>query len=193
MLVGNITVSTVERNTVRQPDGIATDRVFIDTASGKDTVRPKVDEMIAFVRDGDTLVVHSMDRLARNLDDLPRIVRTLTDKGVGVAFVREMLAFTSEDSPMTNLLLSVMGAFAQSERALILERQREGLAAAKARGVYTGRKSSPAENQICALLDRAVAGRSENGTGQGMRHQPRNRLHVPAGRRLTKTARRLPG
>jgi hypothetical protein len=86
--------------------------------------------MQSFVRDGDTVLVHPMDRLARNLDDLRRVVRTLTGKGVRVEFVKESLTFTGEDSPMTTLLLSVMGAFAEFERALILERHREGIAAA---------------------------------------------------------------
>jgi DNA invertase Pin-like site-specific DNA recombinase len=72
--------------------------------------------MLAFVRDGDTVIVHSMDRLARNLDDLRRIVRSLTGKGVRVEFAKESLAFTGDDSPMATLLLSVMGAFAEFER-----------------------------------------------------------------------------
>ena len=101
--------------------------------------------------DGDTVVVHSMDRLARNLDDLRRIVRTLTAKGVRVEFVKESLTFTGEDSPMATLLLSVMGAFAEFERALILERQREGIAAAKQRGVYTGRMPALNADQAAPL------------------------------------------
>jgi DNA invertase Pin-like site-specific DNA recombinase len=76
---------------VRQLDGVEVERVFTDKASGKDTTRPKLDELIAFVRDGDTVLVHSMDRLARNLDDLRRLVRTLTGKGVRVEFVKESL------------------------------------------------------------------------------------------------------
>jgi DNA invertase Pin-like site-specific DNA recombinase len=88
-------------------------------------------------------VVHSMDRLARNLDDLRRIVRGLTKRDVRIEFVKEGLTFTGEDSPMANLMLSVMGAFAEFERALIRERQREGIALAKKRGVYRGRKKSP--------------------------------------------------
>ncbi|WP_250663206.1 recombinase family protein, partial [Escherichia coli] len=75
----------------------------------------------AFARTGDTVVVHSMDRLARNLDDLRRIVQTLTQRGVHIEFVKEHLSFTGEDSPMANLMLSVMGAFAEFERALIRE------------------------------------------------------------------------
>src|SRR4051812_43286561 len=91
-------------------------------------------------RESDTVVVHSMDRLARNLDDLRRIVRALADRGIRVEFVKEGLTFTGEDAPMATLLLSVMGAFAEFERALIRERQREGVALAKQRGAYRGRK-----------------------------------------------------
>ncbi|MDT5237841.1 MAG: hypothetical protein QOD97_39 [Mycobacterium sp.] len=81
--------------------------------------RPQLDALLGFVRDGDTLVVHSMDRLARNLEDLRRLMRTLTGKGVRVQFVTENLTFTCEDTAMATLLLSVMGAFAEFERALI--------------------------------------------------------------------------
>src|SRR4051794_41554135 len=124
MRVGYIRVSTIDQNTARQLDGINVERVFTDKASGKDTTRPKLDALLAFVRDGDTVVVHSMDRLARNLDDLRRLVRALTGKGVRVQFVTENLTFTDEDTAMATLLLSVMGAFAEFERALIRERQR---------------------------------------------------------------------
>ncbi|WP_280489661.1 recombinase family protein [Nocardia carnea] len=158
MRVGYIRVSTVDQNTIRQLAAIEVERTFTDKASGKDTARPKLDELIAYVRDGDTVVVHSMDRLARNLDDLRRLVRTLTGKGARVEFVKESLTFTGEDSPMANLLLSVMGAFAEFERALILERQREGIAAAKARGAYIGRKPALTDEQADRLRERAAAG-----------------------------------
>ena len=158
MRVGYVRVSTVDQNTVRQLDGVELERVFTDKASGKDATRPQLDEMIAFVRDGDTVIVHSMDRLARNLDELRRLVRTLTGKGVRVEFVKESLTFTGEDSPMATLLLSVMGAFAEFERSLILERQREGIAAAKQRGVYTGRKPALTAEQSNQLRERAAAG-----------------------------------
>src|SRR3546814_3242294 len=98
--------------------------------------------MLAFAREGDTVVVHSMDRLARNLDDLRKLVQSLTKRGVRIEFVKESLAFSGEDSPMANLMLSVMGAFAEFERALIRERQREGIAVARQRGAYRGRKRS---------------------------------------------------
>ncbi|QDP79855.1 recombinase family protein [Nocardia otitidiscaviarum] len=158
MRVGYIRVSTGDQNTVRQLDGITVERTFTDTASGKDTTRPQLDELIAFVGDGDTVLVHSMDRLARNLDDLRRLVREFTGKGVRVEFAKEQLIFTGEDTPMATLLLSVMGAFAEFERALILERQREGIAAARARGVYKGRKPALAPEQARRLCERAAAG-----------------------------------
>jgi DNA invertase Pin-like site-specific DNA recombinase len=161
MRVGYIRVSSLDQHTDRQLDGIDTDRTFTDKASGKDVARPQLHELIRFVRDGDTVVVHSMDRLARNLEDLRRIVRTLTDNGVSVEFVNEHLVFTGDDSPMANLMLSVMGAFAEFERALLRERQAEGIAKAKARGAYKGRKKSLAENQIIALIDRANGGEAK--------------------------------
>jgi len=99
-----------------------------------------------------------MDRLARNLDDLRAIVRTLTTRGVRVEFVKEQLTFTGEDSPMADLLVSVMGAFAEFERALIRERQREGIALAKQRGAYRGRKKSLTSDQVDQLVRRAGAG-----------------------------------
>ncbi|WP_163342506.1 recombinase family protein, partial [Enterobacter roggenkampii] len=88
-------------------------------ASGKDTRRPELERLLAFVREGDTVVVHSMDRLARNRDALRRLVQGLTQRGVRIEFLKEHLTFTGEDSPMANLMLSVMGAFAEFERALI--------------------------------------------------------------------------
>ena len=116
------------------------------------------ERLLAFVREGDTVVVHSMDRLARNLDDLRRIVQGLTQRGVRMEFVKEGLAFTGDDSPMANLMLSVMGAFAEFERALIRERQREGIVLAKQRGAYRGRKKSLNSEQIAKLKQRVAAG-----------------------------------
>jgi len=114
--VGYIRVSSAGQNPGRQLDGVKVDRVFTDTVCGKSADRPQLAAMLAFVRDGDTVVVHSMDRLARNLDDLRRLVRELTGRGVAVQFVKEQLTFTAEDSPMATLLLSVLGAFAEFER-----------------------------------------------------------------------------
>jgi DNA invertase Pin-like site-specific DNA recombinase len=159
--VGYIRVSTLDQHTDRQLDGIELDKVFSDKASGKDTARPQLEALLGFVRDGDTVVVHSMDRLARNLDDLRRLVRTMTGKGVRVQFVTENLTFTGDDTAMAQLLLSVMGAFAEFERALLRERQREGIAQARLRGAYRGRKRSLTAEQIAQLRRRARAGESK--------------------------------
>jgi DNA invertase Pin-like site-specific DNA recombinase len=161
--VGYIRVSSVGQNPGRQLDGVELDRVFTDTVSGKSTTRPQLQAMLAYVRDGDTVIVHSMDRLARNLDDLRRLVRELTGRGVAVRFVNEQLTFTAEDAPMATLLLSVLGAFAEFERALIRERQLEGIALAKARGAYKGRKPSLSADQAEALRARAAAGEPKAG------------------------------
>jgi len=156
--IGYIRVSSFDQNPERQLEQVQVDQVFIDKASGKDTQRPELDALLSFVRAGDTVVVHSMDRLARNLDDLRRLVQTLTQRGVRIEFVKENLVFTGEDSPMANLMLSVMGAFAEFERALIRERQREGIALAKQRGVYRGRKKSLNREQRAEMKRRIKAG-----------------------------------
>lgn len=156
--VGYIRVSTFDQNPERQLEGLSLDKIFTDKASGKDVHRPQLEALLAFVREGDVVVVHSMDRLARNLDDLRRLVQTLTARGVCIEFVKEHLSFTGEDSPMANLLLSVMGAFAEFERALIRERQREGIALAKQRGAYRGRKKSLSPEQASELCRRVKDG-----------------------------------
>jgi DNA invertase Pin-like site-specific DNA recombinase len=158
--VGYQRVSTVDQNTVRQLDGVAVDKTFTDKASGKDTNRPELARALDYVRDGDTLVVHSMDRLARNLEDLRRIVRELTGRGVRVEFVKESLTFTGDDSPMNTLLLSMLGSVAEFERSMILERQREGIALAKAAGKYKGRKASLTDDQASELRARLARGES---------------------------------
>lgn len=117
--VGYIRVSSFDQNTDRQLEAIQLDKKFIDKASGKDINRPAFTELLNYVREDDLVIVHSMDRLARNLDDLRQIVQNLTLKKVQVQFIKENLTFTGEDSPMSQLLLSVMGAFAEFERSLI--------------------------------------------------------------------------
>ena len=129
-----------------------------DKASGKELNRPGLEEMIKFVRDGETVLVHSMDRLARNLDDLRLIVRRLTVKKVRVEFVKEQLSFTGDDNAMANLLLNVMGAFAEFERSLTRERQREGIALAKKHGAYRGRTPSLDTVRAAELRAKAAAG-----------------------------------
>jgi DNA invertase Pin-like site-specific DNA recombinase len=156
--IGYTRVSSLDQNPERQLEQIPLDRVFTDQASGRDLRRPELKRLLAFVREGDTVVVHSMDRLARNLDDLRGLVHTLTGRGVCIEFVKERLTFTGEDSPMANLMLSVMGAFAEFERALLRERQREGIALAKQRGAYRGRQKALVDDRIAELRRRAHAG-----------------------------------
>ena len=156
--IGYVRVSSFDQNPERQLEQIQVDKVFTDKASGKDTRRPELERLLAFVREGDTVVVHSMDRLARNLDDLRRLVQGLTQRGVRIEFLKEHLTFTGEDSPMANLMLSVMGAFAEFERALIRERQREGITIAKQRGAYRGRKKALSAERVAELRRRSAAG-----------------------------------
>jgi DNA invertase Pin-like site-specific DNA recombinase len=109
------------------------------------------------------LVVHSMDRLARNLDDLRRMVLDLTGKGVYVQFVKENLTFTGEDSPISDLLLSLLGAVAEFERSMVRERQKEGIALAKKAGVYKGRKAKLTAEQIKEIRRRIKDGAKKAG------------------------------
>ena len=149
--IGYMRVSTFEQNTDRQLEGMEFDRTFIDKASGKDTVRPQLEEMLLFVREGDIIRVHSIDRLARNLVDLRRLVERIISKGATLEFVKENLTFAGDNSAMSVLMLSVMGSFAEFERALIRERQREGIAIAKTKGVYKGRLPKLKNEQIIEL------------------------------------------
>ncbi len=161
-MVGYLRVSALDQKELRQLEGITVDKRFVDKASGKDMHRPQLQQLMEYVREGDTVVCHAMDRLARNLDDLRKIVLGLTERGVHVRFEKENLTFTGEDSPMSHLLLSVMGAFAQFERDLIRERQREGIALAKLReGAYVGRKRSLTPAQAKELCLRVAEGESK--------------------------------
>ena len=156
--VGYVRVSSADQHADRQLDGVSVERTFVDRASGGDTQRPELEALLQFVRHGDTVVVHSMDRLARNLSDLLHLVQSLTARGVAVEFLKEHLSFTGEDAPMATLMLSVMGAVAEFERTLIRERQREGIALAKQRGVYRGRRPTLRPQQIEELRKRVDAG-----------------------------------
>jgi len=156
--IGYVRVSSLEQNTDRQLEGLELDRVFTDKVSGRDTKRPALEELLRFVREGDTVLVHSIDRLARDLDDLRRLVQDLTGRGVKLCFIKEGLTFTGEDDPMSKLMLSIMGAFAEFERALIRERQLEGIAIAKKKGVYKGRKKALNGEQVKELKERARNG-----------------------------------
>ncbi len=159
--IGYVRVSTADQNESRQLEEQKLDRIFVDYASGKDANRPQLKELLKYAREGDTVYVHSMDRLARNLDDLRKIVQGFTDKGISVFFVKEALTFNGEDSAISVLLLSVMGAFAEFERALIKERQREGIEIAKKKGVYKGRKHAVSNDQLIGMKKRIKSGESK--------------------------------
>lgn len=156
--VGYVRVSTTMQNTERQLDGVELDRVFEDKASGKDMNRPALQDALAYVREGDVLIVHSLDRLGRSLPDLSEIVATLTKRGVTVEFVKERLVFSGDDSPISQLMFNIMGAFAQFERQLIRERQREGIEQARKRGAYRGRVPKLTVDQVEELKQRVKAG-----------------------------------
>lgn len=155
--IGYIRVSALDQNMERQLNGLTLDRIYEDKASAKDTKRPQLQACLQYLRDGDTLTVHSIDRLARNLEDLQRLVRELTGKGVSVRFIKENLVFQAgESNPMQTLMFQMLGAFAQFERALIRERQREGIALAKKEGRQLGRSKTLSDTQEQEIKERAV-------------------------------------
>ena len=156
--IGYIRISSLDQNHERQLDGLKLDRCFIDKASGKDTNSPQLEEMLNYVRDGDVVVIHSMDRLARNLDDLRKLVQKLTGQKIKIEFLKECLIFTGDDAPISKLLLSVMGAFAEFERSLIKERQMERIALAKKKGLYRARKQTLSSEQIDQIKVRVSQG-----------------------------------
>ena len=150
MRVGYRRVSTAEQNFDRQELGDV-EKVFEEKISGKNADRAALQEMIEFVRSGDTVVVYSIDRLARDLRDLQTIIQQLNDKEVSVEFVSEKLAFSGAADAFSKLQIQMMGAFAEFERSIIKQRQAEGIAKAKERGVYKGRKKQIDDNKIVEL------------------------------------------
>ena len=139
MKIGYVRVSTADQNTARQEvlmHELGTDRAFIDRISGKNTDRPQLKEMLTFVRQGDTVIVESISRFARNTKDLLELVEQLTAKGVEFVSRKEAIDTTT---PSGKFMLTIFGAVAELEREYILARQREGIAIAKANGIYKGR------------------------------------------------------
>lgn len=154
--IGYVRVSSVDQVTDRQVEALKShgaNKLFEDKVSGKDTNRPALSQAMEYLREGDTLVVHSLDRLARNLSNLLSIVNELNERGVTVKFLKENLSFIKNATdPLNNLMLQMLGAFAQFERSLIRERQREGIAIAKQAGAFKGRKQTLSEKQVEELL-----------------------------------------
>lgn len=159
-VLGYIRVSSLDQNTARQLDGEALDLIFEEKASGKSMERPKLQELLRTAYKGDLVLVHSMDRLARNLSDLEKIVNALVASGAQVRFVKENLTFTCDPNPIAVLTLQLMGAFAQFERSMIKSRQLEGIAIKKAAGGYKGkgRKREITDEQIAIIKSRVAAG-----------------------------------
>lgn len=144
-LIGYARVSTHEQNEARQISAfeeMGTDRIFLDKSSGKDADRTELKKMLEYVREGDRVIVTEYSRLARSTSDLLRIVEELTKKGVQLVSLKENL---DTSTPQGKLMLTMFAGLAEFERAVILERQREGIAIAKARGKYKGRKPIPVD------------------------------------------------
>lgn len=153
--IAYIRVSSVDQNTDRQLADLKNiEKTFSDKCSGGTTNRPGLTALLEFIREGDVVHVHSIDRLARNLQDLLELVQRFRTKGVTLQFHKESMTFKPGTSdPMQDLMLNVMGAVAQFEKSLINERQREGIAKAKAQGVYSKARSKKVEPEaIQALL-----------------------------------------
>lgn len=160
--VGYIRVSSYDQNAERQLDGVTLDKTFTEKASAKDAKRPKLQECLDYLREGDTLHVHSIDRLARNLKDLQDLVESINNKNAAVHFHKENLLFTGESNPMQKLMLQMIGAVAEFERALIKERQREGIANAKKKNIRFGAKAKLTDAQIAEIRQRVDQGEQKN-------------------------------
>ena len=141
MKIGYIRVSTVEQNEARQVESMKkyeVDKIFSEKISAKDTNRPKLQELLEFVREDDTIIVHDFSRLSRSTKDLLEIVELLESKKVNLISIKENL---DTSTPTGKLMLTMIGAINEFERANLLERQREGIAIAKEEGKYKGRKA----------------------------------------------------
>lgn len=164
--VGYVRVSSGGQNTDRQLDGLKLDKLFTEKASAKDSKRPMLKECMDYLRMGDILHVHSIDRLARNLIDLQTIINTLNSRNVTVKFHKENLTFTGEDNPLNKLMLQMMGAFAEFERNLIKERQMEGIKIAQKKGVKFGRKKCLSNDQVEEIKLRIAQGEQKKALAQ---------------------------
>ena len=149
--VGYRRVSSNEQNLDRQ-ELIGCDKVFEEKISGASNERKALKDMIDWVREGDEVLVWSIDRLARDLRDLQDIISTLNNKGVSISFISEGLSFSADkNDALAKLQLQMMGAFSEFERSIIRKRQAEGIAKAKEKGVYKGRKATIDAREIMSL------------------------------------------
>lgn len=151
--VGYVRVSSIQQNDERQLEGVVLDKAFAEKVSGKNTDRPQLKAMLAYVREGDTVHVHELSRLGRNTKDLLEILDTLKDKGVIVKFHKEGLTVGGKSNAVGNLMVTVLSGVAQMEREMMLERQAEGYAAAKAAGRVVGRGNSKNIDRAAIIAD----------------------------------------
>lgn len=152
MKVGYIRVSSLDQNTARQEvlmQELGVEKVFIDRLSGKSRKRKQLNEMMEYVREGDTVVVESISRFARNTKDLLELVEQLQDKGVAFISKKETI---DTSTPAGKFMLTVFGAIAELERGYLLDRQAEGIAIAKDKGVYKGRKPIEVDAELWGNL-----------------------------------------
>lgn len=146
MLIGYVRVSSLDQKVDRQLEGLELEglqieKMFIDYASGANKERPKLKEMLSFVREGDEVIVSSIDRLGRSIVDLANILGSLKSKKVSVHFLKENLKISENENARDDLILGMFSIMAQFERAIIKERQKEGIEIAKSKGIYKGGKS----------------------------------------------------
>ncbi len=170
-VLGYKRVSTLEQNTVRQLDGVRLDLLFEDKISGKSMDRPKLQELLRTAYINDLVVCHSMDRMSRSLVDLKNIVSQLVTSGAQVKFLKENLTFSGKADPYSELMLNLMGSFAEFERQLIKSRQSEGIAIRKAAGGYKGigRKREINDEQIEQIKVRVAAGEMKTKIAKDMK------------------------
>ncbi len=158
MKLGYVRVSSVDQNTARQLSGVECDKIFTDKCSGNSTARPELEALRDYAREGDIVLVHDISRLARNIEDLINLIRLFNAKGVAVQFQKENLKFTADQSnPINNLMLNLLGCVYQFEREMMLERQREGIAKAKAAGKYKGKPKTVDRERIWSLLEEGMS------------------------------------
>lgn len=154
MIIGYVRVSTLLQKEEHQMKCMPeVEKFFIDKLSGRDMKRPQLKLLMDFAREGDTIVVHSMDRLARNVIDLRWLVNYFTNRKVAMRFIKEGMMFNGNETAMSTLLLNVMGSFAEFERSVMLERQKLGIELAKRKGVYNGRSPVLNESQVQQIKD----------------------------------------
>lgn len=163
--IGYARVSSAGQNLSRQfqqLEDFGCEKVFQEKLTGGNKERPQLQAALDYAREGDVFVCTSMDRLARSLPDLYSIATELTNKGVGVHFLKEVQTYSRESTAIAKLMLGLLGSIAEFERALIRERQAEGIARAKERGIYQGRKPTLGEEQIISLRELVQAGVSKS-------------------------------